>query len=154
MILDAICAQRDRSVYNYFTVLSEEGDIVGLNAYDNDLAFDNYTNLKSRNYVLPPILYPDDTFVLPHMDMSLANKILSLNAQDITMNLKDLLDESQINATISRLNQMQHAIEQTKRKNPNFLLPPSEWNEQTIQRELSINGDTYFKCYVNRLKLL
>lgn len=151
MILDAICAQRDRSVGNYFTVLSENCNITSISAYDNDLAFDNYTNLKNRNCVLPPILRDDGTLSLPHMDKVLAHKILNLNYKDVYLCLKDLLNESQINATTNRLHQIQNAIKQTVKENHTFLIEPSEWNTQTIEEELSINSDTYFKYFINKL---
>ena len=151
MILDAICAQRDRSVGNYFTVLSEDCNIISVSAYDNDLAFDNYTDLKSRNCILPPILRYDGTLSLPHMDKALAQKILSLNYKDIYLCLKDLLSESQIDATINRLRQIQNAIKQTIKENNTFLIEPSEWNTQTMEKELSIDSDTYFKYFINKL---
>ena len=152
MILDALCAQRDRSVGNYFSVLSKNFDIIGVSAYDNDLAFDSYTDLKSRNFVLPPILNKDGALALPHIDKTLAHKILSLNSDDIHFSLKDLLNDTQIDATISRLCQIQNAIKQSLIENPMFLLDPSEWNDQTMKEELSISNDTYFKYFVNKLQ--
>ena len=152
MILDAFCAQQDRSVGNYFTILSEDYNIIGINAYDNDLAFGNYIDLKNRNFVLPPILHYDGTLSLPHMDKMLAYKILSLNYKDIYLCLKDLLNDSQIDATINRMHQIQNAIKQTMKKNKTFLIEPSEWNTQTMEEELSTDSDTYFKYFINKLK--
>lgn len=154
MILDAFCAQRDRSVGNYFTILSEDYNIIGINAYDNDLAFDNYIDLKTRNFVFPPILHYDGTLTLPHMDKMLAYKILSLNYKDIYLCLKDLLNDSQIDATINRMHQIQNAIKQTMKKNKTFLIEPSEWNTQTMEEEFSIGSDTYFKYFIKKLKSL
>lgn len=153
MILDALCAQRDRSVGNYFTVLSENGDIIGISAYDNDLSFDSYIDLKSRNFVLPPILCKDGMLSLPHMDKTLAHKILNLTCEDIRCCLKDLLNDSQIDATINRMRQIQDAIRQSVTKKPMFLLDPLEWNNQTINDELSIDNGTYFKAFINKLTL-
>lgn len=159
MILDAICAQRDRSVGNYFTFLSENGDIAGISAFDNDLAFDNYsalcsyTDLREKNFVLPAILRHDGTFYLPHMDKGLADKILSLNYKDIHLCLEDLLSDAQIDAVINRIHQLQNAIKQTVKENQSFLLEPSEWTSQTMEEELLIDGSTYFKSFMNKLNI-
>lgn len=151
MILDAICSQRDRSVSNYFTVLSKNGEIINVSAYDNDLSFDNYTNLKSSNFILPPMLRNDGKLSLPHMDKMLANKILSLNDEDIRICLKDLLNDNQIDAAISRMNQMQNAIKQTMKENPKFLIEPAEWSSKTMEKELSADNRTYFKYFMEKL---
>lgn len=151
MILDAICAQRDRSVGNYFTILSDENNIIGINAFDNDLSFDGFINLKKRDSILPPIINSDGTIILPHMDKTLANRILSLNDKDICLCLKDLLNDGQIDATINRFHQIQRAIRETIKINPKFLLECSEWNKTTIEEELSIDNDTYFKYFMNKL---
>ncbi len=150
-VLDALCAQRDRSPGNYFIVINNGNHLIGVSAYDNDLAFDTYNNLQLKNYVLPPILREDNTFVLPHMDKTLAHKILALEPDDVQICLQDLLNEVQIEATINRLRQLQNAIKNSMKANPDFLLEPSEWNNQTIEDELSINGDTYFKHFVDKL---
>lgn len=151
MILDSLCSQRDRSIVNYFTVLSENHDIVGVSAYDNDLAFDNYTDLKSSNFILPPILRRDGKLSLPHMDKTLAHKILSLSGEDVRLCLKDLLNESQIDAAISRMQQMQIAIKQTIKENPKFLIDPPEWSAKTMEEELLADSDTYFKYFMKKL---
>ncbi len=151
MILDALCAQRDRSVGNYFTVVDEKNCVVSLNGYDNELAFDNYKNLKSRLFCLPALISSDDMLVLPHMDKTLADKILNLSDQDIRCCLEDLLSNSSINATLNRLHQIQNAIRKSINQNPHFLVELSEWSDQTIDEELSVNYDTYLKYYVKKL---
>lgn len=151
MVLDALCAQRDREVANYFIVLSEEQKIVGISAYDNDLSFDGYKDLRQKNYVLPALLHADSSFVLPHMDMATANRILKLNAHDIKACLEDVLDEDDINSTIERLVSLQRAIVITGNRNGNFLLNINQWDGNTIRDEINVTGDTYFKHFLKRL---
>ena len=151
MILDALCAQRDRSVGNFFTVISEKKSLVSVSGYDNELAFNDYTDLKSKLYCLPALISSDDMLVLPHMDKMLANKILNISDKDVCYCLKDLLNEDNINATLDRLHQIQNAIVKSVSKNPHFLIEPSEWDRKTIDEELSSNYNTYLKNYVKRL---
>lgn len=148
MILDALCAQRDRSVDNFFTVISEKNSIVGVSGYDNELAFNNYTDLKRKLFCLPALINSDDILVLPHMDKTLANNILNVTDNDLGCCLKDLLNEDNINATLNRLHQIQNAIVKSISKNPRFLIESSEWNEKTIDEELSSDHSTYLKNYV------
>lgn len=151
MILDALCAQRDRSVGNFFTVISEKNSIVGVNGYDNELAFNDYTDLKSKLFCLPALINSDDILVLPHMDKTLADNILKVSDNDICCCLKDLLNENNINATLNRLHQIQNAILKSVNKNPRFLIESSEWNEKTIDEELSSGYNTYLKNYIEKL---
>ena len=154
MILDALCAQRDRSVGNFFTVISETSEkksIVGVSGYDNELAFTDYKALKEQHFCLPALINSDDTLVLPHMDKTLAYNILKVSDNDIRLCLKDLLNEVNINATLNRLCQIKNAIEISKNKNPHFLIEASEWNEKTIADELTSDHDTYLKQYVKKL---
>ncbi|MDR2074570.1 MAG: hypothetical protein LBP36_04375 [Oscillospiraceae bacterium] len=157
MILDAICAQRDREVGNYFTVISEDtNSAVSINAFDNDMAFHNimlgkFVNLKEKYYVLPPIISADDKMTLPHMDKELAEKILSLNDKTIYLCLQNLLPDISIDAVINRLHQIQNAIRKTIKYNENFLIEPMQWNEKTMEEELTQSNETYFKNFMKKL---
>ena len=151
MILDALCAQRDRSVGGFFTVISGENSIAGVSGYDNELAFNNHTNLKSELFCLPALINNDNVLVLPHMDKKLADKILNVSDEDVCYCLKDLLNESNINATLDRLHQIQNAIVKSVSKNPHFLIESSEWDKKTINEELSSDHNTYLKNYVKKL---
>lgn len=151
MILDALCAQRDRGVGNFFTKL-DNNKIIGIHAYDNDLSFDAYTNLRTDDYLLPAIINSDNTITLPHMDKKLAEKILSLNYKDIENCLKDLLIESQIDATINRLHQIQSSIKHTMKLKNDFLLKSnSDWTEKTMQEETNTHNKTYFNSFLKNL---
>ncbi len=145
MVLDAICAQRDRSVGNYFTTISPENTITGVSAYDNELAFGSYTDLTKPNYRLPAIIDSDGTLVLPHMDKTPANSILSINDKDIHENLKELLDDKQISDTIVRIDQIKNAIKKSIDKNKSFLLESNEWNKETMDEECSIDNENIFQ---------
>ena len=79
------------------------------------------------------------------------SRILRLNYKNIYLSLKDLLDNDQIDATINRLHQIQAAIKRTAKENPNFLLEPFEWSDQTINEERFQNNETYFKYYLRKL---
>ncbi len=151
MVLDALCAQRDREVANYFIVLSDEGEIMGVNAYDNDLSFDHYKNLEQKNRDLPALLHLDGSFILPHMNMNTANRILELTAQDINACLGDILDEDDINFTIERLISLQRAIVITTNRSSRFLLNTNQWSGKTIREEMDVKGDTYFKHFLKML---
>lgn len=151
MILDAICAQRDREVGNYFTVL-ESNNAIGINAFDNDMSFNGFVNLKESNYVLPAIISLDDKMTLPNMDKELAEKILNLNYKDIHLCLQDLLPDIFIDAVINRLHQIQGAVKKTIKENKDFLIESTEWSEKTMEEELSINSETYFKNFMRKLK--
>ena len=85
------------------------------------------------------------------MDKTLADNILKVSDNDICCCLKDLLNENNINATLNRLHQIQNAILKSVNKNPRFLIESSEWNEKTIDEELSSGYNTYLKNYIEKL---
>lgn len=152
MVMDALCAQRDRWVGNYFSVVSGAGDIIDLSAYDNELAFDSYADLKRKHFCLPATVDANGELTLPHMDKDLADVILRLKEEDVSNALKVLLTENQISSTLVRLRQLKNAIKKSINEKPHFLLSPSEWSEETISEELSIKANTYLKYYKRRLE--
>lgn len=150
MTLHAVCAQRDGAVGNYFTIL-EGNSAVSVNAFDHDMSFNEYVDLKKANFVLPCMILPDGKISLPHMDKVTAEKILNLSSRDIYTCLKDLLPNNLIDCVINRVNQIQAAIRKTRQDNKNFLLDEAQWSESTMAEELAINQDTYFKNFMSKL---
>lgn len=154
MILDSICAQRDREIPNYFVDVSEVGnDVIGINAFDNDMSFNEFVDLKKSNYDICAIITQDNKISLPHMDKDLAEKILNTDASQLRCILSDILEDWKIEATECRFNQIKEAIENTIDSNENFLLELQDWNSNTIFEEMNGNyGYTYLKRFYSRTK--
>ncbi len=153
MILDAICSQRDRAggIGNLFVQLDANGNAVSITGFDNDMSFDKFENLKEKYATLPPVILSNNKIALPYMDKSLANKILSLNYEDIYSCLKDLLPNAMIDAVAHRLQQIQEAIKNSIEGNESFLLEPGDWNEKTMMNETTVDNETYFKTFIKKL---
>lgn len=154
MILDSICAQRDREIPNYFVDVHENGnEVIDINAFDNDMSFNEFVDLKKSNYDICAIITQDDKISLPHMDRMLAEKILNIEENQLENILSDMLEDWKIEATKYRFNQIKIAIKNTIDSNRNFLIEIQDWNFNTISKEINGNyGYTYLKRFCNRIK--
>ena len=153
MILDSICAQRDREIPNYFVDLSENGnEVIGVNAFDNDMSFNEFVDLKKSNYVICAMITRDDKINLPHMDKTLAEKVLNIEENQLEDALSDILEDWKIKATQYRFSQIKAAIKNTIDSNENFLVEVQNWDSNTLSEEINGNyGDTYLKRFCNRI---
>lgn len=156
MILDSICAQRDREIPNYFVDLSENGnEVIGVNAFDNDMSFNEFVDLKKSNYDICAMITRDDKISLPHMDRTLAEKILNIEENQLEDVLSDVLEDWKIKATKYRFSQIKTAIKNTTDSNKNFLIEIQDWDSNTLSEEINGNyGYTYLKRFCNRIKLI
>ncbi|MCL2311047.1 MAG: hypothetical protein FWC41_00970 [Firmicutes bacterium] len=136
-IFDSICGQCDRVAHNYNIITNEKGEAVGLCAFDNDWSFSLDTDMQKGRTWLPPIIDKNGKIKLPHIDIELANNVLLLNDEIIKETLTEILDEEYIIATQNRVKQIQKAIKLSISCNEKFLLNDNEWNNETIQEELT-----------------
>ncbi len=137
-ILDLISYQVDHGPNNYNVFLDGEGR-ASVCAFDND----NPTTF----FPIPIISRPFvgcSSFVdgkgrvqRPFVDKTLADRMAALSVSDLDQRLKPYLNLLQRRALISRIKKLNRVIQRSLRDGNHFLLTPEEWNDATVQQELS-----------------
>ena len=151
-ILDAITHEMDHSPNNYNVVFDDSGMAVGLSVFDNNGigTFALQTSASFKTYKnCSHFLRPDGTVNRPHLDAALCRKLSKITFLQFFKCLRPFLRFPQILAAWLRLKNVKAAIEKTDAKAPGFLLDEDQWNEETLQAELSgTYGKTYLMSYL------
>jgi len=128
-VLDFICGQVDRHGANYFIEMEKDEHgknvIKKITGIDNDTSFGklDYNTIHNNGYYYHFIrnMEVDDVFVLPAMDVQLAAKIKSLTPEIIKYMMVDLLDETECEALINRIQGVQKAIIKQENREKNMI---------------------------------
>ena len=146
-VLDYICHILDHTMYNYNITVDKYGNFESIKAFDNTepSAFSIQNDMVFKGlHGESPYIIESGTINRPHLDIALADKIYKINKYDLQKKLKSFLSKQQIKCVLKRIEFVKNAIPQTLLQKPNFLLKNSEWNQKTIEDELSgIYGKTY-----------
>ncbi|MGF6955279.1 hypothetical protein [Paraburkholderia youngii] len=120
-LLDAIVGTFDRHASNYIIEKSHDtGDITGIKGIDNDFCFPN----RMASYTEMSNAYPYHVGLPRVIDEEMRDRILSLTPQIADDLLRDLLQRSEIEATNSRISDIQRQI---KRRPANDIISDYEW---------------------------
>lgn len=157
-ILDAICYERDHRPCNYTVVLDENRKATAVCAFDNDSPMSFFitnqpifTTYKGCSSIITPNGYINR----PFMDKTIAENILNADIREISDEMQMFLSALQRKALIARIKAVQRAIRNTMSCNPHFLIGNDDWNEQTMEMELSNQyGKTYLCLFGEEFHLL
>ena len=109
-ILDAIAGQLDRHQGNYMIAQDKSGKVTGVTGIDLDMAFGK--NMKSTGRIDTAFNY----LGLPEfIDKEMGDTILKVKPTDIRNALLGLLSKSEVEATVSRFNEVQQAVRDAKK---------------------------------------
>ncbi len=145
--LDVLCYQPDHGRNNY-NVQNKNG-LYSVCAFDND---------NPRSFFLMPQINASlsgcDAFVgnnglilRPHLSQSTADSLIGADIAQLKQRLKPYLNVLQIQALCIRIKKMKKAIQKTQSENSRFLISDGDWDDSTVQEELSGKyGTSYFSC--------
>jgi len=147
-VLDAICHQQDHGVQNYNVVFINE-EPATVCAFDNDNPSTFFPSGKTNNNTSQqsPLINRDGTINRPHLDINLAECINSIEYSEIKRRCNCYLNSLQLFMLWKRIIKVRKAIKKTSEINPDFLLKEHEWNQETLEEELS--NDKYGTTYVH-----
>ncbi|NJR57855.1 MAG: DUF4157 domain-containing protein [Cyanobacteria bacterium CRU_2_1] len=138
-MLDALAGQIDRHQGNYFIQTDAQGNVIGVQGIDNDLAFGvvplPYDLTKEHKYQFKLKEYRG---LPPIVDEETAEKMLDLTKEDIHSALDGLLAPEAVDQTVQRLEVIQTKLNEMK----GLGLFRTKFDEQTYQ-ELGGNNESY-----------
>lgn len=139
-VLDLISYQVDHGPNNY-TVGGNSGDY-RVCAFDNDnpYTFFPFPYISGSFAGCSSFINKSGEITRPHLDRSLAERILSLDIKELCYKLKPYLNFIQRIALSKRIKRLRKAIKMSDKVNENFLLADSAWNGGTVQNEKNGNG--------------
>jgi hypothetical protein len=141
-LFDYICGQVDRHCGNFFVdaeMIELNGERVlrygGICGIDNDMSFGTLTKekfvIRNRpvNEMSQLCKVTDDNgeLLLPYVDENMADIILALTPEMLTMQLADLLSKDEMKAFVARVKEVYKAVDTLSRKNPERLLKTDGW---------------------------
>jgi hypothetical protein len=144
-VLDALTGQLDRHPGNIIVLQDEAGRVLHVQGIDNDLAFGPlmqrvdeafYDDVEARGGLVPGDRpkASHNVGMARYLDRALAARIMELNGDHIRAAVADLLTRAEIDATVSRFEQIQQYI----RHNPDKLLERAEdWNAEVAANTLN-----------------
>lgn len=135
-MLDFIAGQIDRHQGNYMIQVDNSGNVTGITGIDNDMSFgtrDPQELAEQGGRELPRIgLY---------FDSDMAQRILNLDPNLVSMALGDLLTQQEIAMTIARLNILQEHLAQAQ--SDGKLLQPNQWVQALQTDAVNIGNSEY-----------
>ena len=147
-VLDVLCGQVDRHENNLMYQMDDQGNLIGLQAFDNDASFGLNLDVAhtEHNQRHDRRVYDPNSgdLVIPYMDRALAERILALDADVLRLALRDLLREVEIEAAVKRLDLMQTAIKraeqepQTGEATKRFLTD-EDWGIETAEAMMNLS---------------
>ena len=143
-ILDLLCFQVDHGPNNYNVY--RDNDKYSICAFDNDnpSTFFPFPGISRFRMAGTLLIDKNNMIMRPFFDKTLAEKINNLDINKLKKRLKPYLNILQINALISRIRRLKRAIDNTQSSKADFLIDYINWNENTIEEEISGKyGDTY-----------
>lgn len=132
-VFDNICGQIDRHGGNFLVTQNEQGELSDLQGIDNDGAFglnDNGAFINGQGNTRNAYNIQTGEMELPFLDRAFAERIKAVDKEMIKYALKDLLTEKEIDAVITRLEDVKKAI---STMDESRLLRDEDWNDDTAQ---------------------
>lgn len=132
-VFDNICGQIDRHGGNFLVTQNEQGELSDLQGIDNDGAFglnENGAFINGQGNTRNAYNIQTGEMELPFLDRAFAERIKAVDKEMIKYALKDLLTEKEIDAVITRLEDVKKAI---STMDESRLLRDEDWNDDTAQ---------------------
>jgi hypothetical protein len=153
-IFDALCGQVDRHENNFFVQLDKEGRIDSLVGIDNDMAFGVYEELNSRGFqrdlfkfvntdgTVRPLDFTVTGLALPYYDREFVQRIIELEPGIVRFMLADLLEATEIDALLSRLDKMQANFRtyMADKETQGRFLAPDKWSEADLKKLYAVRS--------------
>ena len=136
--LDVITFQVDHGPNNY-NIYRDENNNYRVCAFDNDNPY-TFFPIPSISLSLSgcsPLVNKKGLIERPYFDSDLALKIEKVNKKQLAKELKPYLNRIQTASLIIRIKKLDKAIKKTQLNNSNFLLNENQWNDSTVQSEIS-----------------
>ncbi|MBR4608491.1 MAG: hypothetical protein IKO41_20010 [Lachnospiraceae bacterium] len=147
--VDYLCNVYDHGPYNYYVSLDENQRIVDIESFDNDEigAFPVFASVHLPGNNISPFIC-NKKVNRPYFDKQLAERILSLNQNDIYALCKKYLNHARAKGVAHRFDILKESILNSSNLDQGFLLDDVAWNGDTIREELSGKyGKTYLVFY-------
>ena len=149
-VLDVLCGQMDRHMGNLFYEMDEQGNLIGVQAIDNDASFGTnvdvvHTEEENRSDRRAYDVEGDQVnMTLPFMDAQLAARIEALTPEMVRYALSDLLKEAETEAAVRRLGLLQIAIKNARAEEENggrkrFLEREEDWGAETASAMFNLS---------------
>jgi hypothetical protein len=117
--------------------------VLGVTGIDNDYSLGTNTEINRWNQELPGM----SRFV----DEEIANSILNLDPELLSMAMADLLSEQELSALLERLNKLKQFLQPLK--DTGKLLKPNEWTTAIAQGLLDEDKSYYSKMITENNKV-
>ena len=124
--LDAICGSTDRNMENFFVQADQRGRLRGVTGIDNGYAFGESAHILRNREELPQQVYQQGygvsapvclDYAFPAITNELYGKIKSLTPQVLERKLRGIIRDAELQAAITRLEQLQEYLEGVPRYN-------------------------------------
>lgn len=150
-VLDTITYERDHRPGNYNMILNENGKVENLSVFDNDAAMTFAPFAAATHFGSGcSCVIEWGGYNRPFIDKQLAESILRIEKTDFLRALKPYLNRIQLFMCWRRVIALREAIAAKRRAGVSFLLESHEWNDATMDEELSGKyGVTYLKLFIN-----
>lgn len=153
-LLDYLCSMRDHTMYNFNVTTDSMGRFLGVKCFDNNEAgaFCSSEELFCEG-AHGESSYIDEKGSInrPYIDFKMAQRILQLKKKDLYKALRAHLRIKLVLGTWRRVVALQNAISKEMHQSNKFALVDDDWNEDTIQEELSGKyGKTYLVAMTNK----
>lgn len=114
-MFDAVVCQIDRNDGNILVERDKTGNVVGITGIDNDFAFPHTDTLRTLGEPQCPTFGTQKsdegrTINIPHISLSVAQKLMALTEDTLRVSLIDVLEEEAITAEWGRIRRIQDII--------------------------------------------
>lgn len=146
-VLDYLCCMRDHTMYNYKIQVDDDGRFISACCFDNNEegAFSGERSLSFAGFHGESRLIDENGyFNRPYIDYEIVKSIFKLDKKILYKSLGFVLSKIQIKRICERVEFLKSAIKKKADKEKKFILRENEWNQSTIEEELSGKyGKTY-----------
>ena len=153
-LLDIICVQKDHRPGNYFISINNDNMIDSLTAFDNDCptTLFPFFGIRFSGYSgETPIIDKNGLINRPFLPRPVVDKILKINPTQVIERIRDNISNVQLEALLYRISLLKKSITRSLGLCLCKLLDDNEWNNETIQIELSSKyGQTYLCKFVEK----
>lgn len=149
-LMDTITFERDHRPGNYNIILNNSGKVTAISVFDNDaiMTFAPFP-AKFQSCAGSSSIIKKNGINRPYLPKELVERLLELPVKELKMALHPYLNYIQIIACCKRLRTLKRILNKDLKKK-DMLLKTKEWNEKTMQEELSgCYGQTYLYTFIN-----
>lgn len=144
-VLDVICCQMDHGPNNY-NIYCDKENVCSICAFDNDNPYTFFPIPVINLHLACADVFTNKKNIIqrPYFDQDVAKHLDELDLNALKHRLRPYLNFIQIKVLIIRIKKLNRAVKKTKHYKKEFLLDSTEWNYETVKRELSGQfGETY-----------